>query len=264
MKFANFEDTRIEATKGAKGFCPICGSALIAKCGEFKINHWAHKSISNCDRWWETEELWHRTWKNNFPTEWQEFVMFDEKTGEKHIADIRTDQKLVIEFQHSHIIPQERISREQFYKNVIWVVDGSRLKRDYDRFVKGCANIRETNILGHYIVGFPDECFPKTWIGSNVYVVFDFLGTESTEDPNDSRNDLYCLRSNRSSFDSELIVYDRENFIMDAISGDFMKEMTKQDRQINQPQKQAVSVRRSGFDYVYNRRLRGWEKRRRF
>lgn len=137
MKFALFEDRRIEATKGAKGVCPNCRSELIAKCGEFKRNHWSHKSDRNCDPWWEPETDWHRSWKNNFPNDWQETPRCDEQTGKIHIADVYTSHGLVIEFQHSHIDPQERSSREKFYKNMVWVVDGTRLKRDYSRFLKG-------------------------------------------------------------------------------------------------------------------------------
>ena len=37
MKFALANDERIEASKGAKGVCPSCGSELIAKCGEIII-----------------------------------------------------------------------------------------------------------------------------------------------------------------------------------------------------------------------------------
>ena len=66
----------------------------------------------------ETETQWHRNWKNKFPIVWQEIFLHDEQTGELHIADVRTEHGLVIEFQHSHIKPEERISRENFYK--IW------------------------------------------------------------------------------------------------------------------------------------------------
>ena len=41
--------------------------------------------------------------------------------GEKHIADVKTDQDCVIEFQHTYIKPDERRSREEFYKNIVWV-----------------------------------------------------------------------------------------------------------------------------------------------
>jgi len=39
MKFALFKDERIEATKGAKGVCPCCGSELVAKCGAPSLTH---------------------------------------------------------------------------------------------------------------------------------------------------------------------------------------------------------------------------------
>jgi predicted RNA-binding Zn-ribbon protein involved in translation (DUF1610 family) len=37
MKYALICGKKTEATKGAIGFCPSCGSELIAKCGEVKI-----------------------------------------------------------------------------------------------------------------------------------------------------------------------------------------------------------------------------------
>ncbi|MBK6902853.1 MAG: hypothetical protein IPH04_08585 [Saprospirales bacterium] len=74
--------------------------------------------------------------ENNFPDEWQEVFLPDEEIGEKHIADILTIHGIVIEFQHSHINPQERFSREKFYKNLTWVVDGTRLKTRLSSFLK--------------------------------------------------------------------------------------------------------------------------------
>ncbi len=55
MKYALVNGEKKEATKRAKGKCSSCGSNLIAKCGEFKVNHWAHKGNRNCDPWWENE-----------------------------------------------------------------------------------------------------------------------------------------------------------------------------------------------------------------
>ena len=56
MRFALVDSNKLEATKGVKGICPSCGSELIAKCGNVKINHWAHKGIRNCDPWWKTKQ----------------------------------------------------------------------------------------------------------------------------------------------------------------------------------------------------------------
>ncbi len=101
------------------------------------------------------------------------FFQMNER-GEKHIADVRTSHGLVIEFQHSHIDPEERTARENFYKNMVWVVDGTRLKRDYHRFLKGKKIFVNTKKQGYYFVDFPEECFPSAWLGSLVPVIFDF------------------------------------------------------------------------------------------
>jgi competence protein CoiA len=193
MKFAIVNGNKMEASKGAKGQCQNCGMELIAKCGEFKINHWAHKAIRNCDSWWEPETEWHRSWKNHFPIEWQESILFDSDTGEKHIADIRTTRHLVIEFQHSHLNPNERKSREKFYKNMVWIVDGTRLKRDYDRFIGYKTRMLNTNRRGIVLIESVTQCLPRTWSESSVPVVFDFKGLEEIKYAHDMRSDLYCL-----------------------------------------------------------------------
>ena len=54
--------------------------------------------------------------------------------GEKHIADVKTVHGSVIEFQHSFITSEERLSRDNFYPKLVWVVDGLRRKRDKEQF----------------------------------------------------------------------------------------------------------------------------------
>ena len=107
MKFALVNGEKSEATKGAKGLCPSCRAELIARCGEVKINHWAHKGKRNCDPWWENETEWHRAWKNEFPTAWQEVVHYDEN-GEKHFTDTQPPRgaRNVEEFKgYEHVKP---------------------------------------------------------------------------------------------------------------------------------------------------------------
>lgn len=191
MKFALIDRHKVEASKGAKGNCIICGSVVVAKCGEVKIHHWAHKGVRNCDSWWEPETEWHRTWKNKFPVEWQEKIHHDAITNEKHIADIRTEQGLVIEFQHSHMDPLERRKREEFYKNMLWVVDGARLKGDYPRFLDSIKSFKQIKGVTFRVFN-ENECFPQMWIGSSVPVIFDFLNHQSIEGK-DWRNFLCCL-----------------------------------------------------------------------
>ena len=130
MRYALVNGVRQEATKGAKGKCFCCGADVIAKCGEIRCNHWAHKNKEVCPySQKEPKTQWHVDWQNNFPKEWQEVRCADEQTGEIHIADIKTPNGLVVEFQHSAINPEERSSREKYHKNMVWVVDGTRTKK---------------------------------------------------------------------------------------------------------------------------------------
>lgn len=92
--------------------------------------HWAHSPRRRCDPWWENETEWHRGWKNHFPNGWQEVVHVDE-SGERHIADIKTDSGLIIELQHSSMKPEELRSRESFYGNLLWIVDGFSFKQNF-------------------------------------------------------------------------------------------------------------------------------------
>ena len=225
MKIALVDGNRIEAAEGLKGICPVCDSEVIAKCGKFVINHWAHKAIRNCDPWWENETEWHRSWKNNFSIEWQEKILFDE-TEEKHIADVRTIHDLVIEFQHSHIHPDERIKREKFYKHMVWVVDGTRLQRDYLRFLNG---LLDTDMQGS------KECFPAAWVGSSVPVIFDFKGTEIINDEKHILNRLCVLYPTSSGKEITLRWITRESFITKTKNGEVFKKQQEPKKQIAKP-----------------------------
>ena len=131
MRFALFNGERAEAFPKARGVCRVCQGEVVAKCGKYKVWHWSHKSLTDCDQWWESETEWHRSWKDRFPKEWQEIVLRDELTNEKHIADVRTQHGVVVEFQRSSIDPLEVKARENFYKRMVWVIDG--VKNDFDR-----------------------------------------------------------------------------------------------------------------------------------
>jgi len=218
MRFALIDDKRVEAGPGLKGSCPGCAQPVIAKCGTQRIHHWAHLSDKKCDNWWEPETEWHRLWKNNFPDEWQELVLKDEQTAERHIADVCTDYGLVIEFQHSHIHPQERTSRENFYKNMIWIVDGTRLKNDYKRFLQNVNSHSQFVQQGMFLVGSPGECFPSEWVTSSVPVVFDFQVTNSEQN---IEIPLYCLLPNRIGARAVLTIWARNVFLNTIINGDW-------------------------------------------
>ncbi|MES2592047.1 MAG: hypothetical protein V4608_09195 [Bacteroidota bacterium] len=160
MKFAIKGGNRVSAElSGDVAKCYCCNSPVRAyiKNGERQIrsrdfnSHWKHINKPMCDKWWENETDWHRTWKNNFPEDWQEFVRFDILTAEKHIADVYTigrKEEIVIEFQNSKISEQEVISREMFYKKMIWVVNA----RGFGITIRDCADIKNegTELLKEY------------------------------------------------------------------------------------------------------------------
>ena len=191
-KFALVNGSKTEAQPGLRGTCAYCQSEMIAKCGSVRIWHWSHKSNASCDHWWENEKEWHRTWKNHYPTKWQEIIHKDSTTGERHIADIKTDKEFVIEFQHSAIKSSEVKSREAFYENMVWVVDGTRLKRDYLRFCKGVSGLRSLKI-GFFLSTSPETCFPASWLTSSVPVYFDFRDIAPIDQADSKRADLWCL-----------------------------------------------------------------------
>ena len=176
MQLALLNDERTEAAPTLKGICPGCMSPVTAKCGTQRIWHWAHDSKKTCDYWWEPETKWHRDWKNEFPRECQEIIHYDQQSGEKHISDVKTPDGIVIEFQHSHLRPEERTSREDFYKSLIWVVDSMRLKRDSLRFKAGLVHFERTRQKEIFLTKFPERSFSAEWLQSSKHIIFDFRG----------------------------------------------------------------------------------------
>ena len=113
------DNLRSEPAPGLKGDCPLCSAPMLAKCGERVLWHWAHRGRRHCDSWWESETPWHRTWKARFPEANREVVQFDDRSGEKHVADVKTDAGVLLEFQNSPMAatelerPQDHGTRER-------------------------------------------------------------------------------------------------------------------------------------------------------
>ncbi|WP_421997068.1 competence protein CoiA [Roseovarius confluentis] len=217
MKYAFVDGRRREPEPGLTGLCPGCKSDMVAKCGPVRTWHWAHKGMLHCDHWWENETEWHRRWKNNFPSDWQEVVHFG-PSKERHIADVKTPHDLVIEFQHSRLDAQERVSREAFYQKMIWVVDGNRRKRDYKRFQSGHGDwrrIRPSTPL--FASAFPQKSLPQDWIDSKVPVLFDFQRSKETSP--EAAQHLWCLLPGRASGQAVLLPLERAAFIKATSTG---------------------------------------------
>lgn len=207
MKFAQIEGHKQEARPGLSGNCPSCGGTVIAKCGDHRVWHWAHKGTRFCDHWWEPETEWHRNWKNEFPLDWQE-VIHAAPGGERHIADVKTQSGMVIEFQHSALKAEERIAREAFYRKMVWVIDGRRRRRDVAQLLKSigpCVFARPPFIL---FDTRRDECaLLRDWNDSPMPVYFD-LGINEEDgkpifwrrDPISRTGRVYLTPVSRDSF----------------------------------------------------------------
>lgn len=185
MRFAFVNNELQEAKPGLSGKCKCCGHPTTAKCGQIKIWHWAHSGKWICDPWWENESEWHRSWKNCFPIDWQEFVHHD-SNGERHIADVKTSQGYILEFQHSYLNPEERKQRTEFYGKLAWVVDGIRRPRYIKQFfemIKKASCIWNKPIVR--IVCSNESALLSEWYCTEAPVFFDF-GEES----------LHCLLPN--------------------------------------------------------------------
>ena len=176
MKFALINDQKTDPTPKATGNCQFCGSQMVAKCGNIKIWHWAHKAKSSCDPWWENETEWHRQWKNKFPASWQEVIHVDPSTSEKHIADVKTPHGLVIEFQNSPMNLAEMESREAFYDDMIWIVNGdtnNTLNKGY--FMMGlCREPIQKNPLAYQVAWWGRSQFLSNWGKASTKVYLDF------------------------------------------------------------------------------------------
>ena len=180
-----------DAQSGDLGECEVCHGQLRARKGDVRVPHWAHVSREVCDAWHEIKGEWHVKWQDQFPADWRECLVVKEQ--ERHIADIKTEHGLVIEFQHSPMNREEQEKREKFYGNMVWVVDGTRLKNDRTRFIRNANG--EIKELLHPLTRKPTvfwivfdikRVFPRSWLNCSVPVLFDF-GLDS----------LFCLLPER-------------------------------------------------------------------
>ncbi|MBR0969681.1 competence protein CoiA [Bradyrhizobium japonicum] len=197
MRYAFVEDDCHEAAPGLAGTCRVCGGAAIAKCGQHRIWHWAHKGTRTCDTWWEPETQWHRGWKDHFPKGWQETI-HAAPNGEKHIADVKTESGVALEFQHSFLPEAERQGREQFYSKMIWIVDGQRRKRDRAQFFASFDNAIHQQPLV-IPARLHDSALLRDWKASRVPVYFDFGDSEPSDLCRFSEPTLWRLNPNSQS-----------------------------------------------------------------
>ena len=176
--------TRAEdARKGQEYRCPICDQKLELRKGSTRRHHFAHWKNSSCsDDWSSDMSEWHLAWQEQFPIDYREVVV--ENEGQKHRADVLIEEhKLVIEFQHSPLSPEEFQKRNDFYTkcgyHVVWLFDMSR--DDQEHFVLSDAG-------DCYIWKKPSNTFRKEGVdiinysGQNLYNPITDQGDTSKED----------------------------------------------------------------------------------
>ena len=123
----------------------------------------AKKANFECDVFKEPETKWHFDWKDNFPKEIQEVIV------KNHRADIRTKEGLVIELQNSSISSQQIRERENFYSNMIWILNGNTIAKNLKIGIK----LREFN---YKIRIFNWKWFHKSWLSAKKPIFVDMGG----------------------------------------------------------------------------------------
>lgn len=151
MIWAIKDNERITAKPKQDAICPSCNQKVISKCGIIKIWHWAHKNNLECDSFGEPETEWHYSWKKLFPSNNQEVTI------QNHRADILSSKGIVIELQSSSISPEKIIERENFYKDMIWILNGETIGKNIEFFKRR----------------FKWKWFPESWNFSKKQILID-------------------------------------------------------------------------------------------
>ena len=230
LRFAITKDgTRVEPQRDVEAFCPVCNKPLVAKLGLVNAHHWAHKNGVKCtDTWLSPETKWHSNWKNKFPKEWQEIRCKDNETGEIHIADVKTTSGFVIEFQHSPIELEEIESRENFYKDMLWVIDLG--KPGYRNLLTSKKIKGEPDNLGFRCTNL-NELIPPEWINRKSIICLDYLGNSELYE----FRPIYCLIP--TGFKDATYVYKlgREEFITGIVNNKLVIDLKERKEKVQEP-----------------------------
>jgi len=196
MKFAILNGARVEPEKGCAGaICPICKQPVVARCGDIRLPHWAHKSVIDCDPWKENETQWHRDWKDLFG-DMQEKV--HENGGVRHLADVKTLDGTIVEFRHSAINDEGKRTRAHFFgKWMLWVVDCVNRPKAVARFRDNKYTLLREHIPWCQVFSTeePGGCFPRSWVKCNRFVIFDF-----------GEEDVWCLFPRKRDMDRAIVM----------------------------------------------------------
>lgn len=167
------QGNRIYANSSEKRFtdcyCPVCGEPVVHRLGKIRRAHFAHRQDTNCyfGRDKDNKSEWHIRMQNYFPKEAQEFIFVDEKTGEKHIADVfLKESNTILEFQHSPIEEREFWGRTLFHlknkRRIVWLFDESVQNQKSQNF--GRFKVEDSMIFGWPYKSFKWQRNPRQFL----------------------------------------------------------------------------------------------------
>lgn len=178
MLFAILDGKKVEPIPNTHAKCPACGEKVLSKCGEVKVWHWAHFKGKSCDSWYEPETYWHKYWKLTFGKENSEKKITKGDTW--HIADILTNEEVIIELQNSSIQKGVIRKREEFYgERMIWLINGIKFQKNFyikdkesDFPIGQSYQINCNSLLGRKM--FKWDYPRRSWAGSRRHIFIDF------------------------------------------------------------------------------------------
>jgi competence CoiA-like predicted nuclease len=125
------ETVRTEAAPKLIGRCQMCNGKMIAKCGDFKIWHWAHE-VNNDNCQGKIMSAWHYEWQQRFDAELREVPTLNNTR-----ADIlREDEAVSIEFQNTAFDFDYIQKKEKSTPTVLWVVNLRQQKENEQITIK--------------------------------------------------------------------------------------------------------------------------------
>lgn len=140
--------------------------ALVAVIPIDYAPHWRHKG-GDCDPWSEPEGPWHIAWKGRFPEASREVELVDERSGERHRADVRclwpSGEGVILELQHSPISSEEQEARDAFYgrhHRMFWLLHIHDEQKTFRAF-----SMRISLAFGDAVTCHGKEFHRMTWCG---------------------------------------------------------------------------------------------------
>ena len=119
--------THIDLVQAGQEYkCETCDSNLIAKRGTLIIHHFAHEHARDCDTWREPKSVWHLLWQDLCLS-----LHVEVSFQQLHQADIVNKAGTVIEIQNSPMSVPSMKEREDFYQNMIWIMNATSINDPY-------------------------------------------------------------------------------------------------------------------------------------